>query len=147
MLQVGKVVLFTQVCCIIWQKIQLRWLRPQWSNHQRRNFFSASLRGNTFILLRKICKKQGHKFRTLKLSSVQSYILLSYKSNNLDPKVTLEKNFSLFESSVVLKLSSDICHQDIKSVRLCSKLLKVRVELHCKRILILTARQLMLHLS
>ena len=32
--------------------------------------------------------------------------------------------------------------QDIKSVRQCSKRMKERVELHCKKILILTARQL-----
>ena len=32
--------------------------------------------------------------------------------------------------------------QDIKSVRHCSKRMKERVELHCKKILILTARQL-----
>ena len=32
--------------------------------------------------------------------------------------------------------------QDIKSVRQCNKRMKERVELHCKKILILTARQL-----
>merc|ERR1719239_938230 len=76
---------------------------------------------------------------TLKISGSKKKVK-GKSQDTYDTTVKLRANLEGVDNPGFAKIISSLTMQDIKHVRQCSRQLKERVELHCKNILILTAR-------
>merc|ERR1719341_205318 len=76
---------------------------------------------------------------TLKISGSKKKVK-GKSQDTYDTTVKLRANLEGVDDPGFAKIISSLTMQDFKSLRQCSRKLKERVELHCKNILILTAR-------